>query len=111
MTTADCPLLDCKILWIVGATERLATLGFFEEIPLSLTKESIDYYLEIDEKRDELFENDLEMVEILNVMLKCGSKYDVLDDDVEIITKLLLEYKNNRINLVKKALDYFHGDS
>jgi len=97
--------LDLKILWVVGAAERLATLGMLSsDIPMKLSAYAVDYFIEIDNHRDLLFPDDFEIEQIFRIIAKAESAEEVSDDDMNDIIKLILEYKNNRTEIVKYAL-------
>ena len=96
--------LEQKIIWLVGATERLATLGLLYETPLKITQNTIDLFLEIDEYRDHLLKDEYELIDILKTMIVSESEEEVDNSTIQEITKLVLEYKNNRTELVKFAL-------
>lgn len=96
---------ECKVMWVVGALQRLATLGMIgPDIPLKLTPEAVDDYLEIDNHRDLLFESDFEIATIFNALTKDECDEEPEPDDVDAIVDLILEYKNNRTEIVKFAL-------
>ena len=96
---------ECKVMWVVGALQRLATLGMIgPDIPLKLTPEAVDDYLEIDNHRDLLFESDFEIATIFNALAKDECDPEPEPDDVDAIVDLILEYKNNRTEIVKFAL-------
>ena len=60
---------ECKVMWVVGAAERLATLGMLSpDIPCRLTADAVDDYLEIDHHRNILFESDFEIASIFNAL-------------------------------------------
>lgn len=97
---------ECQIVWLIGATERLASLGLLEETPLKLSNEkAIDLFLEIDKSRHVLFKDDFEMAQILNHVVKetCEEETDI--DVVNALVELILEYKNNRYKLAQRALE------
>lgn len=96
---------ECKVMWVVGALQRLATLGMIgPDIPLKLTPEAVDDYLEIDNLRNLLFESDFEIATIFNALAKDECDPEPEPDDVDAIVDLILEYKNNRTEIVKFAL-------
>lgn len=98
---------EIKILWVVGALERLATLGMLSsDIPLKLTPDAVDDYIEIDNHRNLLFSDDFEIAQIFLAIAKAENECEVSDDDMNQIIKLILEYKNNRTELVKYALSH-----
>lgn len=95
---------ECKVLWVVGAAERLATLGLLSpDIPMKLTAEAIDDFIEIDENVDLLFPNDFEIASIFRQIASSENEYEVDKEDTNQIIRLILEYKNNRTELVKYA--------
>ena len=98
---------ECKVMWVVGALQRLATLGMIgPDIPLKLTPEAVDDYLEIDNHRNLLFESDFEIASIFTALAKDECDEEPNPDDVEAIVDLILEYKNNRTEIVKFALSH-----
>lgn len=97
---------ECQIIWLIGAIERLATLGLVEETPIKLNNEkAIDLFLEIDKSCHVLFKDDYELAQILNHVVKetCEEETDI--DVVNALVELLLEYKNNRYKLAQRALE------
>lgn len=99
---------ECKVMWVIGALERLATLGMIgPDIPLKLTSNAVEDYLQIDEYREHLFESDFEIASIVSSLVndECDSELQNPEDTKPLI-ELLLEYKNNRTELVKCALSY-----
>jgi hypothetical protein len=99
-------IVEMKILWIIGALERLATFGLLNEnVPYKLTPKAIDDYLMIDEIRDKLFPNDDEIVNIFKELAK-STGAELSDNEVKVVSNLVLQYKNNRTELVKYALEH-----
>jgi hypothetical protein len=99
---------ECKIMWVVGALERLATLGLIgPNVPLQLTGDAIEDYIQIDEYREHLFESDFEIATIFTALAndECDPEFQNPEDTNPII-KLLLEYKDNRTEIVKYALSH-----
>jgi hypothetical protein len=100
----DSEICNLQILWIAGCLERLATLGFFEEeVPYVLSSEAVDTYVKVDENRHSIITDD-EVKEIIPVYVRITSDLPMKDDDIDIITELVLQYKNNRTEMVKHAL-------
>ena len=94
-----------KLIWLVGAAERLATLGLFDSnIPLRLGEEALDTYLEIDEYRNILFENDFEVAQLFKIMAQSESEVEISSSDMSSLVNIILAFKNDRVNLVKYAL-------
>lgn len=98
---------ECKVLWVVGAAERLATLGLLSpDIPMKLTADAVDDFIEIDENVDLLFPNDFEIASIFRQIASSENEYEVNKEDTNQVIRLILEYKNNRTELVKYALSH-----
>lgn len=96
---------ELKVLWVVGAAERMATLGLISSnVPMQVKQDSIDDYLVADDCRHGIFSSDKEVAEIFDVMARKESEEDIDDEDMDNMIDLLLEFKNNRTNLVKYAL-------
>jgi hypothetical protein len=98
-------LSQMKLLWVFGALERLATLGLIVETPYQVTQDGIDTYLMIDERRDNLFSEDVELKHIVTYLIKEDVGY-VDSDLVEGLYHLLKDYKNERERIVKYALSH-----
>jgi len=104
---AQLSIPQMKVMWVVGCLERLATLGMIgPDIPLKLTPEAVDDYLEIDNHRNLLFESDFEIVSIFNALAKDECDPEPEPGDVEAIADLILQYKNNRTEIVRYALSH-----
>ena len=98
---------ESKIIWVVGAAERLATLGLLSpDIPTRLTADAIDDFIEIDRDVDLLFSSDYEIASVFRQIASMFNEREVDEDDVRSVVNLILEYKNNRTNLVKYALSH-----
>lgn len=98
---------DLKLMWVVGAAERLATLGIFNsDVPLKISSDAIDIFIQIDDVRECLFEDDKEVAMIFEVMARSESQENIEKDDMDDMIDIMLEYKNNRTQLVKHALEF-----
>ena len=98
---------ECKVMWVVGAAERLATLGLLSpDVPLKLSADAVEDYLEIDNHRDQLFESDFEIVQIFKAIANSENGHEVSDEDTKNVIDLILEYKNNRTDIVRYALSH-----
>jgi hypothetical protein len=98
---------ECKVMWVVGALERLATLGVIgPDIPLQLSADAVEDYIEIDNHRNLLFESDFEIASIFTQIAKDECDEEPNPDDVDAIIDLILQYKNNRTEIVKFALSH-----
>ena len=93
-------------MWVVGALERLATLGMIgPDIPLKLSSNAVEDYLEIDEHRQLLFDSDFEIATIFTALANDECDPEIQDpDDLKPIIDMLIEYKDNRTEIVKYAL-------
>jgi hypothetical protein len=97
-------IIEAKILWVIGALERLATLGFLDEdVPYKVNSKAIDYFILIDEYRHEIFVIEDEIAQIFKAMIGAAD-VTCADDDIQPIVDLILQYKNNRTEMVKHAL-------
>lgn len=97
---------ECKVMWVVGALERLATLGLIgPDVPLKLSADAVEDYIQIDEHRELLFESDFEIASIFTELANDEAE-NTNPDDIKPIIELLLEYKNNRTEIVKYALSH-----
>jgi len=91
---------ECKVLWVVGAAERLATLGLLSsDIPMKLTAEAVDDFIEIDENVNLLFPNDFEIASIFRQIASSENEYEVDKEDTNQVIRLILEY--GRLNGVQ----------
>ena len=99
---------ECKVLWVVGSLERLATLGLIgPDVPLKLTSDAIDNYIQIDEHRELLFDSDFEIASIMTALINDECDPDIQNpEDTKPLINLLLEYKNNRTEIVRYALSH-----
>lgn len=96
---------DCKLLWVVGAAERLATLGIIgKNIPLTVSSDAVDEYLKIDNRRYNLFDSDYEIAQIFHVIVEAFSETETNEEDLEDVIDFIIDYKNQRTELVKYAL-------
>jgi hypothetical protein len=98
---------ECKVMWVVGALERLATLGLLSpDIPTRLTADAIDIFIEIDRDVDLLFSSDYEIASIFREIASTFNEREVDENDMRSIVNLILEFKNNRTEMVKYALSH-----
>ncbi len=105
---AQSSIAQMKCLWVVGALERLATLGLIgPDIPLKLSSNVVDDYLQIDEYRELLFSSDFEVASIFTAIANEECDPELQDpDDLKPVIELLIDYKNNRTDVVKYALSH-----
>jgi hypothetical protein len=93
-----------KIIWIVGSLERLAGLGYFNEIGYRVDSDAVDLYWELDDIRHYLFDNEEEMFTIL---MSLTEDFDLNLEQLKEIHKLILSYKNNRSKVFSFAMKNF----
>lgn len=99
----DFNVSEMKVMWVIGALERLATLGLVDpNIPFKVSQDGLEIYLEADENRNTLFNSDYEVAEIFKALSKQENVKE--SEHVGDMILLLMEYKNNREELVKYAL-------
>jgi hypothetical protein len=100
-------IFESKVLWVVGAAERLATLGLLSpDIPTRLAADAIDNFIEIDRDVDLLFSSDYEIASVFREIASTFNEREVDENDMRSVVNLILEFKNNRTNLVKYALSH-----
>lgn len=105
MNSNNLSLLECQILWVVGVTERLVMLGIMKpDLPLNLVPEAQEAFMILDENVNSIFADDSEIVELFKVMVKTECNDLVSEEDTNTIASVILQYKNNRTELVKYAL-------
>ncbi len=95
---------QCKEIWIVGAVQRLFSLGYLSgNMPFWIDSQGIDDFLEIDEHRMFLFPDESVITDIFEHLM---SKVDhnLNPENFETVVDILIAYKNDRENLVKHAL-------
>ncbi len=98
---------ECQVMWVIGAAERLATLGLLSpDIPMRLSAEAVDLFMEIDRDVNLLFPNDFEVASIFREIASRHNEHEVDEANTNQIVHLILEYKNNRTELVKYALSH-----
>jgi len=104
MFATELNIMEIKVLWVVGALERLASFGFLgKDVPIQLTSEAIDDFITIDENRHEIFADEDEIGEIFKCVIG-DDDVECADDEIQPIIDLILEYKNNRTEMVKYVL-------
>jgi hypothetical protein len=97
-------LNEAKLLWVCGALERLATLGFIGPPPYTVSQDTIDLFLQLDEDRNRLFPDNTELKYILESILKeINGESD--EDTLNGLYVLLTDYKDNREKIVKYSLE------
>ena len=98
-----------QVLWVVGAIERLATLGMLET-PLVVSSGAIDLFIDLDDARYVLFPDNQVITEIVGTLIyDYNRSVDV--DLIEGITHLVLDYKDNRDRIMKYALDKVYNEN
>jgi len=93
---------ECKVMWVIGALERLATLGLIgPDIPLRLSPNAVEDYMQIDDHREHLFDSDFE---IINIFTELADNEDQDPYQIKPVIELLMQYKNHRTDIVRYAL-------
>lgn len=92
-----------RIMWVVGALERLATLGMIGTPPLVIPPNQVENYVLLDEMRSGLFHKNDDIKEILvGLIAQFNQTYD--NKLIEDLYYLITDYKDNRSKIVKYAL-------
>ena len=63
-------------------------------------------FIEFDNHRDILFNSDFEVASIFNELAAIENDEEVEPDQLRSVVDLILEYKNNRTEIVKYALSH-----
>ena len=102
--------IECnQVLWVVGAIERLATLGMLKT-PLVVSSGAIDLFIDLDDARYVLFPDNQVITEIVGTLIYDYNR-SVNVDLIEGITHLVLDYKDNRDRIMKYALDKVYNEN
>lgn len=94
-----------QAMWVVGALERLACLGYIiaASVPYLLRKDDLEHFTKIDADRHNLFSTDEDMFSIVREII--GLTVETYDDDTEAVCLLVKDYRDNRTHLVASALE------
>jgi hypothetical protein len=92
-----------KNIWIIGAIEKLANLGFINSISHRLDEYNILLFWEVDGTREILFEDDNE----LKMYIYEWFHKDLDDDDLDDLYDIVLMFKNNRNKVFNYGLNNF----
>ena len=103
--------VECnQVLWVVGAIERLATLGMLKTPPLVVSSGAIDLFIDLDDARYVLFPDNQVIEKIVGALVyDYNRSVDV--DLVDGITHLVVDYKDNRDRIMKYALDKVYNEN
>ena len=103
--------IECnQVLWVVGAIERLATLGMLKTPPLVVSSGAIDLFIDLDDARYVLFPDNQVIEKIVGALVyDYNRSVDV--DLVDGITHLVVDYKDNRDRIMKYALDKVYNEN
>lgn len=103
--------VECnQVLWVVGALERLATLGMLKTPPLVVSSGAIDLFIDLDDVRYVLFPDNQVIEEIVGALVY-DFNHDVDATLVEGISHLVVDYKDNRDRIMKYALDKVYNEN
>jgi hypothetical protein len=99
-----------QVLWVVGALERLATLGMLHTPPLAVSSSAIDLFIDLDDVRHILFPNNQVVEKIVGALVyEFAPNIDV--NTIEGLTLLVVDYKDNRDRIMKYALDKVYNEN
>ena len=99
---------EWQVIWVVGTLERLVHLGLISGPTDHIAPDAIDLYLKLDENvNDFLYDDELKELARYVIIDTCDQSppQKTIDD----ITTLLLEYKNNRNELLRYALNHSYA--
>lgn len=97
-----------KVLWVIGALERLSYLGMLSEPPVRVSPDAIDDFIELDEVRDCLFVDENEIPEIVKELVyEFNGKFN--PNLVKELSNLVISYKNDRDRMVKYAFNCIYN--
>ena len=99
---SSAPLEVKRAFWAYGALERLAHLGYLENPPCHICPDRIDLFEEFDSYCQCLFESEAEFEDLLERICQSIAMDD--EDQIEVVTQLVRDYRDNRTELVRFAL-------
>ena len=102
LDTALFSMKDKAMLWVFGALERLAHLGYLKNPPYHICPEKIDLFEEFDSYCQCLFESEAEFEDLLERICQSIAMDD--EDQIKVVTQLVRDYRDNRTELVRFAL-------
>ena len=102
LNTALFSMEDKAMLWVFGALERLANLGYLENPPYHICPDRIDLFEEFDSYCQCLFESEAEFEDLLERICQSIAMDD--EDQIKVVTQLVRDYRDNRTELVRFAL-------
>jgi hypothetical protein len=91
-----------QLIWTFGVLERLTNLGMIGGFDWHII--DIDTFLAIDENRDTLFLHESTMPRLVELICKKEGKMKN-DKQIECIVALVKEYRDNRAELMRFALE------
>lgn len=96
---------EAAVFWVVGALERLATLGFLDpDVPWQVSREKISEWIELDENRFSTF-SEFELLKVANAVLQIGGVEE--REELEGVLTILYHFwgDKDRYRLLQFALD------
>ena len=98
----DFSIGEMRVIWVVGALERLGGFGYFNEIRFRVP--DVDVFLKIDGVREFLFQSKEDFLHCILAVLE-GS--ELCDTELEEIFGLMIDYKENREKVIRYAMENF----
>lgn len=91
-----------QVIWVFGVLERLCNLGMIGGFGYHVN--NVDQFIEIDEQRSTLFDNDEMMGKLVSIIChkECGI---TAPEEIGAVIHLVKCYKDKRSELVKFALE------
>lgn len=93
------------VFWVVGALERLATLGFLDpDVPWQVAQEKVQDWVELDNNRFSTF-SEFELLRISNAVLQAGGVDSREDRESVLILLHCFWGDKDRYKLMQSALE------
>lgn len=88
---------ELQFVWVIGAIERLASMGYFTSSPFRLESASFETFLELNDKSvlNELFLNDEEIQSVFQTLIRNFPSSHISDSELREMGKLVVDYKRN----------------
>lgn len=94
---------DYQVLWVFAALERLQNLGMISGADYNLTPDGIDRFLEVDDHRHVLFDDEKDFEKLVSIVCK-DRDVSFSEKEINEIIQIVRAFRDDRENLVKFAL-------
>jgi hypothetical protein len=93
--------LSTQKFWLHGALQRMSSFGMLEYRG-ECDPEFVDYFLSVDENRQNLFDSGSEILEVLDQITERMLTFEIL----EKLTIILMQFKDHRDEFSRQALTF-----